>query len=198
MVLSAKTQWQKTILEIDSVNRRVKWLCWGVQSINLNVQIHVCLYFFSLDPHPTQRWIFNSGVNISQRRIYLRGEYFSCVNIFHWWIFFRGKYFSGVNISQFKFRIRTDYFGLVLNRFRSEISVKISKLWFLNPCSTEEDVDAVEWKKSRKFDCDAQFRLGLPPPTHVLTAHCHIHSGKSDNFLIFRRIFVTFVTCIFP
>ena len=142
-------------------------------------------------------WIFFrgkyfSGVNISQRWIYLRSEYF------HVWIFFTGQYFSGVNISQFKFRIRTDYFGLVLNRFRSEISGKISKLWFLNPCSTEEDVDAVEWKKSRKFDCDAQFRLGLPPPTHVLTAHCHIHSGKSDNFLIFRRIFVTFVTCIFP
>ena len=46
----------------------------------------------------------------------------SFVNIFH------GEYFLGVNISQFKFRIRTDYFGLVLNRFRSEISGKISKL----------------------------------------------------------------------
>ena len=40
MVLSAKTQQKQTILEIDSINCGVKWLCWGVQSIvHLNVQI---------------------------------------------------------------------------------------------------------------------------------------------------------------
>ena len=31
-------------------------------------------------------------------------------------------------------------------------------------------------EKSRKFDCGAQFRLGLPPsPTHALTAHSQMH-----------------------
>ena len=40
VVLSAKTQRKQTILEIDSINCGVKWLCWGVQSIvHLNVQI---------------------------------------------------------------------------------------------------------------------------------------------------------------
>ena len=41
------------------------------------------------------------------------------MNTFEGWIFFIREYFSGVNISQFKFRIRTDYFGLVCNLFKS-------------------------------------------------------------------------------
>ena len=42
--------------------------------------------------------VVDMDMDIFQRCIFFRDEYFSGVNIFGGWIFFRGLYFSGVNI----------------------------------------------------------------------------------------------------